>query len=112
MPEDNVLRPAHYDRAPIQPLELIEALELGFHEAQVVKYVCRHAHKNGLEDLRKAENYLQRLIAMQTGDERYPPIPENRYTPAQPLDYDASQNDDASEWTCCSTYPNCRCLPQ
>ena len=35
---------------------------LGYLEGNVIKYVMRWRHKNGLEDLRKAEQYLTWLI--------------------------------------------------
>lgn len=58
--KDNI-NPDHYD-ADVQPIDLIEAQELGFHEGNIVKYVSRWDKKGGLEDLQKANWYLQRLI--------------------------------------------------
>lgn len=52
----------HYSRWPIQPIEFIEAAELGYHAGNVVKYLSRYKHKHGLEDLKKARWYLDRLI--------------------------------------------------
>ncbi len=52
----------HYSRHPIQPIEFIEAAQLGYHEGNVVKYLSRWKNKNGLEDLKKARWYLDRLI--------------------------------------------------
>lgn len=75
MAHDNVTRPAHYARTTLEPIQLIDALELGYYEGNVVKYVCRHTHKNGLEDLEKAAWYLDRLIARRKGEQRYPTIP-------------------------------------
>jgi hypothetical protein len=54
----------HYD-TPIQPIEYIEANQLSFHEANVIKYITRWRSKNGLEDLRKAKWYLDRLISIE-----------------------------------------------
>lgn len=53
----------HYEMK-IQPLEYIEANELGYHEANVVKYISRWKSKNGLEDLEKAKWYIERLIEL------------------------------------------------
>ncbi len=36
--------------------------EMDFCAGNVVKYVTRHKYKNGLEDLKKAEFYLKKLI--------------------------------------------------
>ena len=52
---------SHYEQA-IEPIEYIEANELGFHEANVIKYVSRHSKKNGKEDIEKAIWYLNRII--------------------------------------------------
>lgn len=60
---------SHY-AADVQPIDLIDALNLGFYEGQVVKYVARWRSKSPYDpdpliDLRKALWYLERLIAVQ-----------------------------------------------
>ena len=62
MPDDPVNHPAHYTRGSMECIEAIEGLGLGFHEAQILKYITRWRHKNGAEDLMKALWYLNRLI--------------------------------------------------
>lgn len=52
----------HYKRHKIQPIDFIYDNEIGFIEGNIIKYVMRHKHKNGLEDLKKALHYLQILI--------------------------------------------------
>jgi len=52
----------HYENKIVQPIEYIEANDLGFCEGNIVKYITRYKEKNGIEDLRKAEWYLKRLI--------------------------------------------------
>lgn len=52
----------HYAIMKIQPIEFILANELGFCEGNVIKYLCRYKRKNGLEDLKKARQYLDFLI--------------------------------------------------
>jgi hypothetical protein len=52
----------HYSDKAIQPIEYIDANNLGFYEANIVKYVTRYKDKNGIEDLKKAKWYLDRLI--------------------------------------------------
>jgi hypothetical protein len=49
----------HYKNYIIQPVEFIVKNDIAFLEANVIKYVCRHRAKNGLEDLEKAEHYIQ-----------------------------------------------------
>ena len=52
----------HYKGQNIQPIEYIMANELDFCEGNVVKYVTRWKFKNGIEDLKKARQYLDFLI--------------------------------------------------
>jgi hypothetical protein len=54
----------HYKALAIEPIEYIEANKLSFHEGCVVKYVTRWRQKDGLDDLRKAKFYIERLIEM------------------------------------------------
>ena len=42
----------------------------GFAAGNVMKYVWRYEHKGGIDDLKKAQWYLQRLIEMEERDER------------------------------------------
>ena len=41
----------------------------GFAAGNVMKYVWRYEHKGGIDDLKKAQWYLQRLIEMEGRDE-------------------------------------------
>jgi Protein of unknwon function (DUF3310) len=52
----------HYGKFAIQPIDYIEANQLSFVEASIVKYVTRWREKGGVEDLKKARWYLERLI--------------------------------------------------
>jgi hypothetical protein len=52
--------PPHYNGWVVQ--ELIETLALPFTEGCIIKYVARHKKKGGVDDLRKAKSYLDRLI--------------------------------------------------
>ena len=56
---------SHYKQQPIQPWDYIAANELGYFEGNIVKYVSRWRAKGGVDDLRKAQHYLQKLIEMQ-----------------------------------------------
>lgn len=53
--------PDHYKMA-ISPLEFIVKNQLGFCEGNAIKYLCRWRSKGGLEDLKKARTYIERLI--------------------------------------------------
>jgi len=55
----------HYRDMKIQPVEFIHANGIPYLEGNVIKYVCRHRNKNGIEDLLKAKHYIDLLIAME-----------------------------------------------
>ena len=54
----------HYKSKAIQPWDYIAANELGYFEGNIVKYVSRWKDKGGLDDLRKARHYLDKLIEL------------------------------------------------
>jgi hypothetical protein len=56
---------SHYRDKGIQPIIYIHANNLGFCEANVVKYVTRWRDKNGVADLKKAIHYLELLIELE-----------------------------------------------
>lgn len=60
----------HYRRQAIQPWDFIVANGLGYLEGNIVKYVCRWRSKDGLDDLRKARHYLDKLIETAEAAER------------------------------------------
>lgn len=63
--KDMVNHPPHYKVGGIETIEFIEAKDLNFYLANVVKYVSRAGQKSAsteLEDLRKAQWYLDRYI--------------------------------------------------
>ena len=53
---------AHYKNLKIQPIDYILDNNLGYCEANIIKYVTRWRDKNGIEDLRKAKHYIDILI--------------------------------------------------
>lgn len=66
--EDNVNHPSHYTQGAIECIDAIEASMTptefrGAMKANIIKYLWRYEHKNGLEDLKKARFYLERMIA-------------------------------------------------
>jgi hypothetical protein len=61
--EDKVNHPSHYKVGGIETIDFIEAKSLGYNLGNVVKYITRADHKgNKLEDLKKAQWYLNRAI--------------------------------------------------
>lgn len=63
---DAISHPAHYNQGGVECIDAISAATGesfgGFLAGNVIKYVWRYSHKNGLEDLKKARFYLDRLI--------------------------------------------------
>lgn len=53
---------AHYKAMKIQPIEFIHENNIPYLEGNVIKYVCRHREKGGIDDLRKAQHYIELLI--------------------------------------------------
>ena len=59
----NVSHPSHYNQGSMEVIDAIEGLQLCFNGGNCLKYLARYKFKsNPLEDLKKAEWYLQRLI--------------------------------------------------
>lgn len=65
--QKDVIKPSHYQNGDHDLLyylgEIIgsEAAR-GFSIGNIIKYLCQYKQKNGLEDLKKAQEYLSRLI--------------------------------------------------
>jgi hypothetical protein len=57
----------HYKSLSIQPIEFITANNIPFIEGNVIKYVCRHKQKNGIQDIDKAIHYLNLLKELEYG---------------------------------------------
>ena len=56
----------HYKGFPIQPIEFIHRNGLSYLVGNIIKYVVRYKMKNGTEDLKKAQHYLEILIHLET----------------------------------------------
>jgi hypothetical protein len=61
---DKQINGDHY-RGAIQTWDYIVANDLGFLEGNIVKYVTRFRKKNGVQDLLKAQHYLDKLIEVE-----------------------------------------------
>ena len=65
---DPVNHPGHYCNGGVECIDAIKgsmadsAAFRGFLKGNVMKYVFRYEQKNGVEDLKKARWYLERLI--------------------------------------------------
>lgn len=67
--EDEVNHPQHYiSETGLETIDVIEAFTFDLKGIEAVctgnilKYICRWKNKNGLQDLKKAQWYLERLI--------------------------------------------------
>jgi hypothetical protein len=73
---DNVNHPSHYTQGSIECIDAIKEATKGLFgieavcTANIIKYVWRWKFKNGVEDLRKADWYLQRLIKEATSNKK------------------------------------------
>ena len=66
---DNVNHPSHYQsKSGLEVIDVIDAFtedlsgKEAYYTGNIIKYICRWKSKNGLEDLKKANWYLTRLI--------------------------------------------------
>lgn len=65
---DNVNHPQHYTQGGIECIDALKAATIGktgieaVCVANVIKYLWRYEEKNGLEDIRKAQWYINHLI--------------------------------------------------
>lgn len=66
--QDNVNHPSHYTQGKYEVIDIIEDATINLTGikavcvANVLKYILRFQYKNGIEDLKKAKWYLDRLI--------------------------------------------------
>lgn len=60
----------HYNTTEIDPLQayreglLTEEEFKGFCKGNIIKYVYRYEQKNGIDDLKKARDYINELISL------------------------------------------------
>lgn len=65
--QDNVNNPKHYGQGDIECIDYIADFlsydeYVGYLRGNIAKYLHRWRYKNGLEDLKKAQWYLNRLV--------------------------------------------------
>jgi hypothetical protein len=64
---DPVEHPSHYTSGSIEVWDFIIDQGLNYFEGNVIKYISRWKKKNGLEDLKKAKAYLDKMILWEEG---------------------------------------------
>jgi hypothetical protein len=60
----------HYAKNAIQPWDFIISNNLSYLVGNIIKYLCRYKSKHGVEDLRKARHYLDKLIEIETEEKK------------------------------------------
>ena len=67
---DIINHPEHYTKGGIEVREFIDSWKLDFNSGNVIKYVVRAPYKGTeLQDLKKAQNYLNHLIELKEKEE-------------------------------------------
>lgn len=61
---NSATRPSYYGDYVIKPIDFIVNNDITFAEGNIIKYVVRWKQKNGIEDLKKAKVYLDKLIEL------------------------------------------------
>ena len=70
LPKDNV-NPSHYKQGNVECIDALEAATMNLTgieavcTANAIKYLWRWKDKNGVEDLKKAQWYINKLLATQ-----------------------------------------------
>lgn len=54
----------HYKNMAVQPIEYIHSNKINFLDGNVIKYISRHASKNGADDVRKAIHYCELILKL------------------------------------------------
>jgi len=68
---DPVNHPSHYTQGTIECIDAIESATVGltgiqaYNTGAAIKYLWRWSKKNGVEDLKKAQWYINQLIKME-----------------------------------------------
>ena len=60
---DIINNPPHYNQGSIELIDFIKSQNMSYIEGNIIKYTTRYKFKNGIEDLKKAQWYLDKLIA-------------------------------------------------
>jgi len=61
----NNISPSYYQKGSVEVTDYITSNEMSFIEGNIIKYVTRYKDKSGIQDLRKARWYLDKLIETQ-----------------------------------------------
>ena len=59
------INPSYYRKGKIEVIDFILDQKMSYLEGSVIKYLTRWKEKNGIEDLEKAEWFLQKLMKIE-----------------------------------------------
>ena len=76
---DKQIGGTHYRKMKIQPSKFVIENKLLFPEGNVIKYICRHAHKGGKQDLEKAKHYIDMIIERDYSQTEKNPLDKKNY---------------------------------
>jgi hypothetical protein len=65
---------SHYQTGGLQHWDVVLMFGLGYFEGQITKYLFRWRKKNGVEDLKKARHFLDKLIESETKEPSSPTL--------------------------------------
>lgn len=60
----------HYKQFKIQPWDFIAKNDIGYLAGDAIVYIARYKEKNGIEDLRKAIHFIEKLIEVELENEQ------------------------------------------
>ena len=69
---DKQIAGTHYKALAIQPWDYIAGNGIGYLEGCAIKYLSRWRDKGGVDDLRKAQHYIEKLIELEVSKEQKP----------------------------------------
>jgi hypothetical protein len=78
----DAINPSHYKQGSIECIDALAAATANLKgidavcTANAIKYLWRWKEKNGMEDLRKAQWYINRLISSSLEQPSQPPAPD------------------------------------
>lgn len=94
---DHIDHPPHYTQG-IECIDYILSHNMDYLEGNIVKYVTRYKFKHGVDDLRKAEWYLKRLLKREALGPAVVQPPDNKWpSPAECAKPIYIQTDDGAE---------------
>lgn len=59
--EEEIVTPPRYTKGTIEVWDAIVGMDLTYLEGNAVKYIARHEQKGGVEDLKKAIQYIKKI---------------------------------------------------